>query len=249
MSAASDHHHHAPQDETWDTIIDYENDHASQQPDDHSDNDDDEEEDDDDDNESDYSLDYEFPGPRYANYRSHSDDAASELSDTEASDSSAPRFDMWDDDPYNDFTWESNDMQLTRFIKKKQRQLKRDNRDKGSFWNKEKGWPQQLPSSCSSSNHDQSANALCLVESNYGLSECLYAVYRDRIVECGKPPSAALRTLAKSNAARRRNHTTLLESSNQQLLASTASHASDKFMDTHQSVSLSKSSQQQQQQQ
>lgn len=225
---------HRPQDEAWDTIIDFEN----VAPDDRSD------QSYQDDDESDYSLDYEFPGPRYANYRSHSDDAASELSDTE-SDTSAPRFDMWDDDPYNDFTWESNDMQLTRFIKKRQRQLKRDNSDKRSFWNKEKGWPRQLPSSCSSSNHDQSANALCLVESDYGLSEFLYAVYRDRIVECGKPPSA-MRTPAKANVMHRRNHTTLLESSSQQPLPTTAPHTSDKFMDTHQSVSLSKSSQQQQ---
>ncbi|KAK4518355.1 uncharacterized protein ATC70_001708 [Mucor velutinosus] len=237
MSAFNNHN----QDETWDTIIDFENDNPFQQSDDNSDEDDE-------DNESDYSLDYEFPGPRYANYRHHNGDAASELSDTE-SDTSTPRFDMWDDDPYNDFTWESNDMQLTRFIKKKQRQLKRDNRDKSSFWNKQKGWPKQLPFSCSSSNHDQSANAICLVESNYGLSEFLYAVYRDRIVECGKPPST-MRTSAKVNAMHDRNHTTLIESSNQHLPASsTASHSSDKFMDTHQSVSLSKSSQQQQQQQ
>lgn len=244
------------QDGTWDTIIDFENDNAFPQAD-TSDDDDNE----DDDNESDYSLDYEFPGPRYANYRNHSDEegGASELSDTESDSSTAaaaaPRFDMWDDDPYNDFTWESNDMQLTRFIKKKQRQLKRDNRDKGSFWNKERGWPKQLPSSCSSSNHDQSANAICLVESNYGLSEFLYAVYRDRIVECGKPPSSALRTSAnKLNdmATHYRNHTTLIESSSNQQTASHASSTttnSDKFMDTHQSVSLSKTNPKQQQQQ
>ncbi|EPB91536.1 hypothetical protein HMPREF1544_01667 [Mucor circinelloides 1006PhL] len=230
---------HSQQDET---IIDFENDNAFPQ----NDNIDNDNDDDDDDDESDYSLDYEFPGPRYANYRNDtSSDDASELSDLE-SDTSAPRFDMWDDDPYNDFTWESNDMQLTRFIKKKQRQLKRENRDKSSFWNKEKGWPKQLPYSCSSSNHDQSANAICLVESNYGLSEFLYAVYRDRIVECGKPPSSCSKSTKANNATYHRNHTTLIESSNQQL-SNTASHASDKFMDTHQSVSLSKSNQQQQQ--
>ncbi|GAN05327.1 hypothetical protein MAM1_0088d04797 [Mucor ambiguus] len=239
MSAFNNHN----QDETWDTIIDFENDNSFQQTgssdESHLDED---EEDEDDDNESDYSLDYEFPGPRYANYRNYADDDASELSDME-SDTSAPRFDMWDDDPYNDFTWESNDMQLTRFIKRKQGQLKRDNRDKNSFWNKEKGWPKQLPWSCSSSNHEQSANAICLVESNYGLSEILYAVYRDRIVECGKPHST-MRTSAKLNTIHP-NHTTLIESSHQQLPANNTPHTSDKFMDTHQSVSLSKSSQQQ----
>ncbi|KAI8638852.1 hypothetical protein BD408DRAFT_326377, partial [Parasitella parasitica] len=192
----------------------------------------------DDGNESDYSLDYEFPGPRFANYRSVHDvsDDASMLSDTE-SDQSSPRFDMWDDDPYNDYTWESNDMQLTKFIKQRQQQLKRENMDNASFWKQEKGWPKQLPFSCSSSNHDQSANAICLVQSNYGLSEYLYAVYRDRIIECGKPP-ATCRSAKSAAAFKNSNHTTLLESNSHQQINSTC-NAADKFMDTHQSISLS----------
>jgi hypothetical protein len=184
----------------------------------------------DDDNESDYSLDYEFPGPRYANYRNNQDDdSPSDLSDTEV-DLSTPRFDMWDDDPYNDFTWESNDMQLTKFIKQKQKQLNKD----FSFWKKEKGWPKQLPFSCSSTNHDQSANAICLVRSNCGLSEQLFAVYRDRIIECGKPPQQ--KHPSRRNTAR---DTTWIESPSQQ--TSGPQHVTaEKFIDTHQSVSLSK---------
>ncbi|CEP13655.1 hypothetical protein [Parasitella parasitica] len=232
MSTSNDN-----ENETWETIIDFENENSYQQDDDNVNDDGDH---DDDDNRFDYSLDYEFPGPRFANYRSidpHDvSDDASVLSDIE-SDQSAPRFDMWDDDPYNDFTWESNDMQLTRFIKQKQRQLKRENKDNASFWKQEKGWPKQLPFSCSSSNHDQSANAICLVQSNYGLSEYLYAVYRDRIIECGKPPATCRSTKAAA-AFKSSNHTTLLESSSHPQSAN-ASHAADKFMDTHQSISLS----------
>lgn len=224
--------------ETWDTIIDYENLHSQQQQNDEEEEEEDINQNTDDDNESDYSLDYEFPGPRFANYRNnHDSDDASELSDMDSNESS-PSFDMWDDDPYNDFTWESNEMQLTRFVKQKQRKLRQENQDKASFWNKEKGWPKQLPSSCSSSNHEQSANAICLVQSNYGLSEYLYAIYRDRIVECGKSPTSCKST--KPTAVYdNSNHTTFLESSNQQQINNT-NNATDKFMDTHQSVSLPK---------
>ncbi|KAG2233055.1 hypothetical protein INT48_009855 [Thamnidium elegans] len=160
---------------------------------------------DDDDNESEYSLDYEFPGPRYPNYRTtvDDDDIASQLSDEDL-EQDAPRFDMWDDDPYNDFTWESNDMQLTKFMKRKKKELKDT-----SFWKKERGYPKQIQYSCSSTNHDQSANAICLVQSNYGLSEELYAVYRDRIIQCGKAPVQVNKTIHENQSQKR--DTTWLE--------------------------------------
>lgn len=207
-------------------------------------------EEEDDGNESDYSLDYEYPGPRYANCRSTTDDndVPSDLSDIEAEED-LPRFDMWDDDPYNDFTWESNDMQLTKFMKKRQKELKSQQQD-ASFWKKEKGWPKQLPYSCSSTNHDQSANAICLVQSNYGSSEQLYAVYRDRIILCGKPPIIQ-RNLNKPTKnelkEEQRRNTTLLNRSSSSSSSPTKHSSSNsdnssnnKFMDTHQSVSLSK---------
>ncbi|CAO3584295.1 unnamed protein product [Absidia cylindrospora] len=167
---------------------------------------------------SDYSLDYEYLGPRHPVYREHNDadSDASELSsnfyDDTTPSTSAPfiegtnstaaatagtGFDMWDEDPYstNDFTWESNDMRLTHFIKAKHRRLLNTDRmapwnSQTSFWRKEKGWPRQLPYSSTTTNHDQSANALCLVPTNYGLGEQLYGIYRDRIVECGRPWSS-----------------------------------------------------------
>lgn len=163
-----------------------------------------EEEEEEDAAESDYSLDYEYLGPRKPNYRNEqdADSDASELSCCSSSscqqqqDQQAEEeefgFDMWDEDPYstNDFTWESNDMRLTGFIKKRQKQLNKINSvapwSNVSFWRKEKGWPRQLPSSSSTTNHDQSASALSLVLSDYGISEKLHTVYRDRIVECGK---------------------------------------------------------------
>lgn len=162
---------------------------------------------------SEYSLDYEYLGPRNPNYRPRDDpdSDASELSDAPdiqqddtgieqhygttaaASAATTAGFDMWDEDPYstNDYTWESNDMRLTWFIKARKTQLAQLDAmapwHRTSFWRKEKGWPRQLPSSCSTTNHDQSANALCLVLGNYGLTEQLYAIYRNRILECGKP--------------------------------------------------------------
>ncbi|KAI7877339.1 hypothetical protein K492DRAFT_171779 [Lichtheimia hyalospora FSU 10163] len=162
---------------------------------------------------SEYSLDYEYLGPRNPNYRPRddADSDASELSDadlnmqeadndettvttaTAATTATTAGFDMWDEDPYstNDYTWESNDMRLTWFIKARKTQLAQLDAmapwHRTSFWRKEKGWPRQLPSSCSTTNHDQSANALCLVLGNYGLSEQLYAIYRNRILECGRP--------------------------------------------------------------
>lgn len=186
----------------------------------------------DDGNESDYSLDYEFPGPRYPNYRTTVDDndTASQLSDSEVEQDS-PRFDMWDDDPYNDFTWESNDMQLTKFMKQKQKELIPCT----SFWNQKKGWPKQLSYSCSSTNHDQSANAICLVQSNYGLSEQLYAVYRDRIIQCGQSPVISSTRL---KAQIQKRDTTWLETSAEEYQCQ--QNINHKFADTHQSVSLSK---------
>ncbi|KAI8877753.1 hypothetical protein K501DRAFT_229700 [Backusella circina FSU 941] len=190
------------------------------------------------DNDSDYSLDYEYPGPRFPNRRTNEDDDASELSDSDSSSIEAPRFDMWDDDPFNDYTWHSNDMQLTKFIKRKQKQLKAQsiNNNKLSFWTKKKGWPKQLPFSCSSTNHDQSANAICLVESDYGLSEQIYAVYRDRIVECGHPGNV---TRKKADRSSKITSTTWIESNDHQPSTTTKTQ-SDKFVDTHLSVSLPK---------
>ncbi|GAA5796475.1 hypothetical protein HPULCUR_001847 [Helicostylum pulchrum] len=189
---------------------------------------------DEDDNESEYSLDYEFPGPRYPNYRTtvDDDDIASQLSDEEL-EQDAPRFDMWDDDPYNDFTWESNDMQLTKFMKRKKKEL-----NDVSFWKKERGCPQQIQYSCFSTNHDQSANAICLVQSNYGLSEELYAVYRDRIIQCGKAPSQVSDDNNKIHENRsQKRDTTWLERDGEEYTC----NINNKFADTRQSVSLSKS--------
>jgi hypothetical protein len=145
---------------------------------------------------------------------------------------------MWDDDPFNDYTWHSNDMQLTKFIKRKQRRLKAEsiNNNRPSFWSKNKGWPKQMPFSCSSTNHDQSANAICLVESDYGLSEQIYAVYRDRIVECGHPGNV---TRKKTDRASKITSTTWIESNDHQPSTTTKTQ-SDKFVDTHLSVSLPK---------
>ncbi|ORZ03666.1 hypothetical protein BCR43DRAFT_483754 [Syncephalastrum racemosum] len=137
---------------------------------------------------SEYSLDYEYQGPRKPKYcnLADPDSDASDLSEAEEDTNDSAAFDMWDEDPYstNDYTWDSNDMRLTHFIKQKQKELLKST----SFWRKEKGWPRQLPASCSTTNHDQSANALCLVLNNYGFAEQLYAVYRDRIVHCGRAP-------------------------------------------------------------
>ncbi|KAI9318168.1 hypothetical protein BX666DRAFT_1935523 [Dichotomocladium elegans] len=146
---------------------------------------------------SEYSLDYEYLGPRNPNYRPSdvADSDASELSDVDPLDNhreSTAGFDMWDEDPYstNDYTWESNDMRLTWFIKARRNQLNRLNAvapwRHDVFWRKERGWPRQLPTSCSTTNHDQSANALCLVLGDYGLGEQLFAIYRNRILECGQ---------------------------------------------------------------
>ncbi|KAI7888501.1 uncharacterized protein EV154DRAFT_517655 [Mucor mucedo] len=186
---------------------------------------------DDDGNESDYSLDYEFPGPRYPKYRTtiNDNDTASQLSDASEPDDDSPRFDMWDDDPYNDFTWESNDMQLTKFMKLKQKKLS----PCPSFWKKDKGFPKQLPQSGSSTNHDQSANAICLVQSDYGLSEQLYAVYRDRIIQCGRTT-----TSTKSKPQRQKRDTTWLETTTAEDPPLVV--LNHKFADTHQSVPVSK---------
>ncbi|KAI9306019.1 hypothetical protein BJ944DRAFT_179025, partial [Cunninghamella echinulata] len=182
------------------------------------------------DGDSDYSLDYEYLGPRHPVYRDRddADSIASELSDTINDNNTAqqqqqhqqqPYFDMWDEDPYstNDFTWESNDMRLTYFIKKKQRRLLHldslaswNNDKPPSFWRKEKGWPKQLPCSSTTTNHDQSANALCLVPTNYASSDKLYGIYRDRIIECGRPWATSVNKNKKNiNASNRHSkHTT-----------------------------------------
>lgn len=207
----------------------------------------DEEEEEDDGAESDYSLDYEYLGPRQANYRSEqdADSDASELSCS--SSTSQAGFDMWDEDPYstNDFTWESNDMRLTGFIKQRQRELLLLNKispwKNSSFWRKEKGWPKQLPSSSSTSNHDQSASALSLVLSDYGLSEKLHAVYRDRIIECGKLNHIIDDLKVNINTTTTNNVTTWLETSCI-IDPNTLTNTSNKFNETHASVSLPKHS-------
>lgn len=192
--------------------------------------------------ESDYSLDYEYLGPRKANYRDEddADSVASDLSNTCCDDG----FDMWDEDPYstNDFTWESNDMRLTFFIKQRQRQLEAINTtapwQQSTFWKKEKGWPKQLPASSSTTNHDQSANALSLVLSDLGSSEKLHAVYRDRIIECGKyDEKEILLNTAKQQA--KANTTTYLDNVDNDTVQQAASNASDKFVETHASISHS----------
>lgn len=197
---------------------------------------------DDDGAESDYSLDYEYLGPRKANYRNEddADSVASDLSSTCCDDG----FDMWDEDPYstNDFTWESNDMRLTFFIKKRQKQLDSVNRlapwQQNTFWKKEKGWPKQLPASSSTTNHDQSANALSLVLSNLGSSEKLHAVYRDRIIECGKydEKKNLLNSIKQKSTA---NTTTWLDNDQTNDNIKMATNSSDKFIETHASISHS----------
>lgn len=195
---------------------------------------------------SDYSLDYEYLGPRTPIYRNEQD-ADSDASELSCSSSCHEGFDMWDEDPYstNDFTWESNDMRLTGFIKERQKELNKINTiapwNNLTFWRKEKGWPKQLPSSSSTTNHDQSANALSLVLSDYGLSEKLHAVYRDRIVECGKFNNNSNTNDIKINKANLNNITTWLDT-NVDMNNETINETSIKFNETHASVSLEKQS-------
>lgn len=196
---------------------------------------------DDDDSKSDYSLDYEYIGPREPNYRNEqdADSDCSELSDSTCHNG----FDMWDEDPYstNDFTWESNDMKLTSFIKIRKRELDKVTPwNKFSFYKKDKGWPLQLPFSCSTTNHDQSANSLCLVLSDYGTTERLHAIYRDKIVECGTPHCNKHFT-NKQNFQKDQFNTTWLESEEE----TSGSHcyplcksSSSIFHETHASISL-----------
>ncbi|KAI7893162.1 uncharacterized protein EV154DRAFT_461451 [Mucor mucedo] len=195
---------------------------------------------------SDYSLDYEFLGPRTPVYR-NDQDADSDASELSCSSSCHEGFDMWDEDPYstNDFTWESNDMRLTGFIKERQKELNKINTiapwNNSTFWKKEKGWPKQLPSSSSTTNHDQSANALSLVLSDYGLSESLHAVYRDRIVECGKFNKNCHTNDIKINNTNLKNITTWLDTSSD-TTNDTINETSTKFIETHASVPLEKQS-------
>ncbi|KAI9260251.1 hypothetical protein BY458DRAFT_516605 [Sporodiniella umbellata] len=203
----------------------------------------------DDDGESDYSLDYEYIGPREPNYRGDqdADSDCSELSDSSCHNG----FDMWDEDPYstNDFTWESNDMKLTSFVKKRKKVL-----DTTAFWSKSssfykkgKGWPLQLPYSCTTTNHDQSAASLCLVLSDYGISEKLLAIYRDRIISCGNPSNRAGKV--DHHHKQKLQSTTWLES--EQDILNTETHCksnsslthSSLFCETHASVSLAPTTQ------
>ncbi|KAH8551288.1 hypothetical protein BGW37DRAFT_534527 [Umbelopsis sp. PMI_123] len=162
------------------------------------------------DEDSNFSLDYEYIGPRQPKYADSDNDCESVASDISMIDSElAPSenssyFDMWDEDIYstNDYTWESNDMRLSLFVKQRNCYLRQREMDSPwhgkSFWRKDRGWPMQLPNSCSTTNHDQSANSLCAVKSNMAVSEHLLAFYKDRIVKCGEssissqPTSSAL---------------------------------------------------------
>ncbi|KAI7900804.1 uncharacterized protein BX663DRAFT_516590 [Cokeromyces recurvatus] len=187
-----------------------------------------------DDEESDYSLDYEYIGPRKAVYRDEDDNDsnASELSFSSSTDG----FDMWDEDPYstNDFTWQSNDMNLTQFIKLKQKELNSINTPwkQESFWKKEKGWPRQLPVSSSTTNHDQSANALSLVLSDFGSSEKLHTIYKDRIIECGNYDGLMVDTTSSSSSPYNiDNNTTWLDSDDNSI-----SIQKIKFIETHASI-------------
>lgn len=228
--------------------------------------------------ESDFSLDYEYLGPRKPNYRDEqdADSDASELSvssssTTECFQQRGQGFDMWDEDPYstNDFTWESNDMRLTGFIKERQKDLMKINSiapwsKSASFWRKEKGWPKQLPSSCSTTNHDQSASALSLVLSDYGLSEKLHAVYRDRIVDCGNTintntndmndsDSAYISTETKNPLCNTKNHITTIDhdettiNNGVPIQQQQPSSSSKTFNETHAAISLPKSVKKQEQ--
>ncbi|KAI9007024.1 hypothetical protein CLU79DRAFT_778893 [Phycomyces nitens] len=179
------------------------------------------------DSDSDYSLDYEFIGPRDPNYRDTDDPDSdcSELSDEPPSRTLG--FDMWDEDLHstNDYTWQSNDIRLTHFIRHHHAARHQPG---PSFWRKDRGWPRQLPCSRSTTNHDQSANAMCLVVSNYGLEEQLFAVYRDRILECGRPPQP--RTIKKKITSPRQ--TTWLETSSNQSLVPPPTKKKT-FIETH----------------
>ncbi|KAG1446278.1 hypothetical protein G6F56_009624 [Rhizopus delemar] len=192
-------------------------------------------------NDSDYSLDYEYIGPREPNIRQDTDSDCSELSDSPGHGG----FDMWDEDPHstNEFTWDSNDMKLTHSIKIRQTELKKYWPHQ-SFYNHNKGWPLQLPLSCSTTNHDQSANSLCLLLSDLGVSERLHAIYRDRIIECGAQMGDA-RPVKQEHE----NDTTWLESQDTNSHLPSKSIDNDLFNETHAFVSLSPSIQQQQQQQ
>ncbi|CAO3700972.1 unnamed protein product [Rhizopus stolonifer] len=190
-------------------------------------------------NDSDYSLDYEYIGPREPNIRQDTDSDCSELSDSPGHEG----FDMWDEDPHssNEFTWDSNDMKLTHSIKIRQAKLKKYWPHQ-SFYNHNKGWPLQLPFSCSTTNHDQSANSLCLLLSDLGVSERLLAIYRDRIIECGAQMGDT-----RSVKQEHENDTTWLESQDTDSHLPSKSVDKDLFNETHASVSLSPSIQQQQQ--
>lgn len=187
---------------------------------------------------SDYSLDYEYVGPRQPNYRDDQD------ADSDASDlsfhSNHDCFDMWDEDPYstNDFTWQSNDMKLTRFIKQRKRELNRVNAlapwKSCSFWRKEKGWPKQLPNSMSTTNHDQSANSLSLVLSEYGTLEKLHTIYKDRILECGQQNSLYPATAAPTLIP---NDTTWLDHDQNDTTENTETPSSTKYATTHAAIS------------
>ncbi|CAO3658470.1 hypothetical protein G6F70_007049 [Rhizopus microsporus] len=209
-----------------------------------------------DDTESDYSLDYEYIGPRQPIYRSDqdADSVCSELSDSPCHNG----FDMWDEDPYstNDFTWESNDMKLTSFIKSRKKELDAITTPwkKSSFYTKERGWPRQLPYSSSTTNHDQSASSLCLTLSDYGTTEKLHAIYRDRIIECGTPlgyPSSHHSTKQSDSVnttwleSQEDNHSSSSSSSSSSShckspssITQASSSSSSIFYETHASVSL-----------
>ncbi|KAI9281634.1 hypothetical protein BY458DRAFT_417818, partial [Sporodiniella umbellata] len=157
-----------------------------------------------------FSLDYEYIGPRQPNHRDEDDanSVCSELSDAACCDG----FDMWDEDPHstNEFTWESTDMKLTYSMKSRKALLDRF-WNHSSFYHHERGWPRQLLFSCSTANHDQSANSLSLLLSDYGVTERLHTIYRDKIVECGIPVTEEDTTKDRCEHGNQQFDTTWLE--------------------------------------
>ncbi|KAI8075223.1 hypothetical protein BC940DRAFT_287761 [Gongronella butleri] len=195
-----------------------------------------------------FSLDYEYIGPRQPVYRSDDDNdsVASHLS----SSPSAPAFDMWDEDLYssNDYTWQSNDMRLTHFIKHRQRQLAHTWRDAPSFWRKERGWPRQMPFSATTTNHDQASHALRLVPADdLAQAEGLFCIYRDSIVQCGQEPpkdpqlasiSSSSSSISSSSTPCSPPTTTCLPQGASSAVVEPPATDSAKFCATHYSVSL-----------
>jgi len=210
------------------------------------------------DEDSNYSLDYEYIGPRQPKYAISDDDCesiASEISAVESDPNpmaveSHSYFDMWDEDIYstNDYTWESNDMRLSLFVKQRNRYLRQQDIDTPwhgkSFWRKDRGWPMQVPNSCSTTNHDQSAGTLCVVKSDLAVSEHLVAFYKDRIIKCGAPlVNSTSPTSSQSSHYESHEHAQMETQNGEEKAAHTTAPPQEGkpgsvFLQTHVSVSL-----------